>query len=96
MPGSRRIICTAWKASQYLSSLIGSPSLRLLPSKELDEIYSAASSSDLLLSLDRVPKLVKRFGMDTEEQKELERAVGQSEARLKQATEARQADKKQD
>ncbi|GAA5997600.1 Mrx19p [Rhodotorula paludigena] len=86
----------AWKASQYLSSLIGSPSLRLLPSKELDEIYSAASSSDLLLSLDRVPRLVKRFGMDTEEQKELERAVGQSEARLKQATEARQADKKQD
>ncbi|GAA6048745.1 hypothetical protein JCM3770_003939 [Rhodotorula araucariae] len=78
----------AWKATQYLGSLIGSPSLRLKPSSELDDIYSIASSSkttpDLLLTLERVPELVKRFKLSDDEGKELERAVGQSDARLKQ------------
>ncbi|GAA5854945.1 hypothetical protein JCM9279_003581 [Rhodotorula babjevae] len=80
----------AWKATQYLGSLIGSPSLRLKASPELDDIYSSASShavGDLLLTAERVPLLVKRFKMTDEESKELERAVGQSEARLRQARE---------
>lgn len=83
----------AWKATQYLGSLIGSPSLRLKASAELDEIYSSSPSSsphavsDLLLTAERVPLLVKRFRMTDEESKELERAVGQSEARLRQARE---------
>lgn len=42
---------------------------------------------DLLLTMERVPLLVKRFKMTDEESKELERAVGQSEARLRQARE---------
>ncbi|GAA5894907.1 hypothetical protein JCM8208_006103 [Rhodotorula glutinis] len=80
----------AWKATQYLGSLIGSPSLRLKPSPELDDIYSSSTShavGDLLLTMERVPLLVKRFKMTDEESKELERAVGQSEARLRQARE---------
>ncbi|GAA5927350.1 hypothetical protein JCM3775_002523 [Rhodotorula graminis] len=78
----------AWKATQYLGSLIGSPSLRLKASPELDEIYRSATPhavGDLLLTPERVPLLVKRFRMTDEESKELERAVGQSESRLRQA-----------
>ncbi|BGO96027.1 hypothetical protein NBRC10512_002445 [Rhodotorula toruloides] len=85
----------AWKASQYLSSLIGSPSLRLLPSSDLDSIYSPTPSSSpprLLLTPDRVPKLVERFKMDEEERKELERAVGQSEKRLGQVSEVEESE----
>ncbi|BGP27981.1 uncharacterized conserved protein [Rhodotorula toruloides] len=77
----------AWKASHYLSSLIGSPSLRLLPSSDLDSIYSSSSHPSpprLLLTPDRVTIIVERFKMDDEERKELERAVGQSEKRLEQ------------
>jgi hypothetical protein len=36
------------------------------------------------LTLDQVDKLTKEFGLDFEEKKELERAVGQAEERLKQ------------
>ncbi|BGP52070.1 hypothetical protein JCM10450v2_008041 [Rhodotorula kratochvilovae] len=94
----------AWKATQYLGSLVGSPSLRLKASPELDEIYASSSASssstpDLLLTPERVPQLVKRFKLTDEESKELERAVGQSEARLKQSRdEAKKAleDKKQE
>ncbi|GAA5982723.1 hypothetical protein JCM10908_006761 [Rhodotorula pacifica] len=83
----------AWKASQYLSSVIGSPSLKLVASPELDKIYDPSPpppSSEpgqgppLLLTADRVPEIVRTFGMNEEEEKELVRAVGQSEQRAKQ------------
>ncbi|GAA5931204.1 hypothetical protein JCM1841_003487 [Sporobolomyces salmonicolor] len=82
----------AWKATQYLSSLLASPrsNLALLPSPKLDQIYASSPSSTadgLLLTNDKVPRLVKEFGLGEEERKELERAVAQSETRLRQARE---------
>ena len=41
----------------------------------------------MLLTVDRVPELVRTFGMNEEEEKELVRGVGQSEARAKQTQE---------
>lgn len=82
----------AHKASSYLLSLLSSPSsnLSLTPSKALDKIYSPLpaptehSESILLLQKSQVEKLTEEFGMDFEERKELERAVGQAEERLRQ------------
>lgn len=45
----------------------------------------------MLLTVDRVPELVRTFGMNEEEEKELVRAVGQSEARAKQTQEKQKA-----
>lgn len=89
---------TAWKASQYLASVItsGSPSFQLVASPELDKIYNPSppppsstpgQGPPLLLTVDRVPELVRTFGMNEEEEKELVRAVGQSEVRAKQTLE---------
>ncbi|GAA5871764.1 hypothetical protein JCM1840_003994 [Sporobolomyces johnsonii] len=82
----------AWKATQYLSSLLASPrsNLALRPSPKLDQIYASSPSSTpdgLLLTNDKVPRLVKEFGLGEEGEKELARAVAQSEARLRQARE---------
>ncbi|GAA6059136.1 hypothetical protein JCM10212_003883 [Sporobolomyces blumeae] len=91
----------AWKASQYLLSLLSSPSsnLSLHASESLDSIYAplppATDDSTLLLTSDKVPKIVERFSMGEEEQKDLERAVGQSEDRLKQGIEREQKEKQQ-
>ncbi|GAA5990202.1 hypothetical protein JCM11641_001816 [Rhodosporidiobolus odoratus] len=65
-----------------------SPQLLLRPSKELDSLYPSSASSlqgELLLRPGVVPKLVEVFKMQEDEKKELERAVWQSEQRLKQA-----------
>lgn len=84
----------AQKASSYLLSLLSSPSsnLSLTASPALDSIYAPLPPDDhtdsrLLLTKDQVEKLTKEFGMDFEERKELERAVGQAEDRLKQGRE---------
>ncbi|GAA5908468.1 Mrx19p [Sporobolomyces salmoneus] len=83
----------AHKASSYLLSLLSSPSsnLSLTPSSTLDKIYSPLpppsddhTDSRLLLTNEQVERLTKEFGMDFEEKKELERAVGQAEERLRQ------------
>lgn len=76
--------------------MIGSPSLKLVASPELDEIYhpsppppssAPGQGPPLLLTADRVPELVKAFSLNEEEEKELIRAVGQSEQRAKQTRE---------
>lgn len=50
----------------------------------------------MLLTVDRVPELVRTFGMNEEEEKELVRAVGQSEARAKQTQEKKKAESQKD
>ncbi|KWU45218.1 hypothetical protein RHOSPDRAFT_25285 [Rhodotorula sp. JG-1b] len=98
---------TTWKASQYLASVItsGSPSFQLVASPELDKIYDPSppppsstpgQGPPLLLTVDRVPELVRTFGMNEEEEKELMRAVGQSEARAKQTQEKKKAESQKD
>jgi hypothetical protein len=86
----------AHKASSYLLSLLTeSPShLQLLPSSPLNKIYSSSSSSssssppsDVLLTLEKVDAIAKEFGMNDEERKELERAVGQVQKRLEKELE---------
>lgn len=88
----------AWKASQYLASAIESSELQLVASPELDQIYNPSppppssapgQGPPLLLTVDRVPEIVRAFGMNEEEEKELVRAVGQSEQRAKQTQDSR-------
>lgn len=78
----------AWKASQYLQSLLSAQQLSLTASQQLDTIYSATKHSSapdqLLLTKEKVPKLVQAFGLSGEEAGELRRVVVQSEQRLKQ------------
>ncbi|SGY84924.1 BQ5605_C009g05727 [Microbotryum silenes-dioicae] len=96
---------TAWKASQYLSTLLSTSQLSLTPSKELDKIYSSpsptsptSSENQVVLTMSKVPEIVRTFGLSGEEEGELKRAVVQCELRLKQLNgegEARQAGKKE-
>ncbi|GAA5869388.1 hypothetical protein JCM8547_008661 [Rhodosporidiobolus lusitaniae] len=85
----------AYKASSYLLSLLTShPShLRPVPSSALDNVYSSSpsssSSSQLLLTKETIPRLAKEFGMNDEETKELERAAGQTEERVRKGEEER-------
>lgn len=85
-PGSR----AAWKASQYLKSLLSASQIDIVASEQLDSIYSAQKNStapdQLLLTLEKVPKIVKAFGLSEEEAAELKRAVVQSEQRVKQVS----------
>ncbi|KDE07124.1 hypothetical protein MVLG_02529 [Microbotryum lychnidis-dioicae p1A1 Lamole] len=95
----------AWKASQYLSTLLSTSQLSLTPSKELDKIYSSpsptsptSSENQVVLTMSKVPEIVRTFGLSGEEEGELKRAVVQCELRLKQLNgegEARQAGKKE-
>ncbi|GAA5963989.1 hypothetical protein JCM3765_007829 [Sporobolomyces pararoseus] len=93
----------AHKSSSYLLSLLSSPSsnLTLTASPILDKIYAPlpphddpTADSRLLLTNEKVEKLLKEFKMDDfEERKELERAVGQAEERLKQGRSQEEKDK---
>lgn len=80
---------TAWKSSQYLAKLLSTAQIQFVPSPELDKIYSStpppssSSPSDLLLTLEKVPLLVKAFSMNEEEGNALRRGVVQAEMRLK-------------
>ncbi|GAA6013841.1 hypothetical protein JCM11491_000442 [Sporobolomyces phaffii] len=78
----------AHQASAYLLSLLESPAsnLTLTASSSLDAIYAPLPDSDsvLLLNQQRVERFTQEFGIEYEEQKELERAVGQADERLKQ------------
>ncbi|GAA5883980.1 hypothetical protein JCM6882_002091 [Rhodosporidiobolus microsporus] len=76
--------------------------LQLKPSDALDEIYSQSSSTSsssaspsapatVLLNNAMVSRLAERFHLSTEERKELERAVLQSEERAKQGLEKAEA-----
>ncbi|GAA5979364.1 hypothetical protein JCM5350_003881 [Sporobolomyces pararoseus] len=96
----------AHKSSSYLLSLLSSPSsnLTLTASPILDKIYSPlpphddpSGDSRLLLTNEKVEKLLKEFKLDDfEERKELERAVGQAEDRLKQGRHDQQEEKEKD
>ncbi|SCZ98357.1 BZ3500_MvSof-1268-A1-R1_Chr3-2g06318 [Microbotryum saponariae] len=97
----------AWKASQYLSTLLSTSQLSLTPSKELDKIYSSTSTStssttssenQVVLTMSKVPEIVRTFGLSGEEEGELKRAVVQCELRVKQLNgegEAKQGGKKE-
>ncbi|BGP20607.1 hypothetical protein JCM10213_007141 [Rhodosporidiobolus nylandii] len=70
--------------------------LRLLPSRELDSLYSTTTPSttsepqgegELLLTPSLIPHLVRLFRLHDDERKELERAVWQSGERLRQVRE---------
>ncbi|GAA6015125.1 hypothetical protein JCM10207_003610 [Rhodosporidiobolus poonsookiae] len=94
----------AYKASSYLLSLLSPPfassHLKLLPSPALDAVYADAAKtgagrSEVLLGQEQVKEIVKRFGLQEEERKELERAVWQSEQRAK-AEDAQEAKARSD
>ncbi|SCV74612.1 BQ2448_7641 [Microbotryum intermedium] len=82
----------AWKASQYLSTLLSTSQLSLTPSKELDKIYSNTNNTSIspstenqvVLTMPKVPEIVRTFGLSGEEEGELKRAVVQCEMRVKQ------------
>lgn len=80
----------AWKASQYLKSLLSASQIDIVASTELDTIYGTQKNSSapdqLLLTKEKVPKIVKAFGLSEEEAGELRRAVVQSEQRLRQVS----------
>ena len=78
---------TAWKSSQYLASLLSTSQIQFIPSPELDKIYTPppstqAQTTDLLLTLEKVPLLVKTFSMNDEEANALRRGVVQAQIRL--------------
>ena len=78
----------AWKSSQYLASLLSTSQIQFVPSPELDKIYSSiptssSTPSDLLLTMEKVPLLVKAFDMSEDEGNALRRGVVQAEMRLK-------------
>ncbi|GAA5836253.1 hypothetical protein JCM11251_001443 [Rhodosporidiobolus azoricus] len=89
----------AHKASDYLLHLFSpsssasssdkTPYFSTEASSELDDIYSSTSSSpstssDVLLSNDQIARITDLFSLTLEEQKELERAVLQTEQRAEQ------------
>ncbi|KAK4705017.1 hypothetical protein P7C70_g1188, partial [Phenoliferia sp. Uapishka_3] len=79
------LLHSAWKASSYLNSLLTASQITLEPSASLDTVYDSSSSTpDLLLTVDKVPKIVEAFKLNEDEAAELRRAVTQAEARLKQ------------
>lgn len=90
------MLCTAWKASQYLNNLISASQIDLVPSPQLDTIYKVSKpaiaaptsrdeGAELLLTLDKVPRIVHTFALTDDEGQELRRAITQADARLAQA-----------
>lgn len=77
----------AWKASEYLASVLASDGqLVITPSEELDAIFSGVGrdSQGLLLTEDRAREVVRVMGLEQEEATELLRAVTQAGQRLEQ------------
>lgn len=71
--------------------MLSSSQLNITASSELDGIYestpaSSSSPKQLLLTQEKVPKLVEAFSLSEEEFSELRRAVAQSEQRLQQVS----------
>lgn len=100
------MVSAAWKASQYLNNLISASQIDLVPSPQLDTIYKVSKpaiaaptardeGAELLLTLDKVPRIVHTFELTADEGHELRRAIGQADARLAQAlkTDAELAEK---
>lgn len=87
----------AWKASAYLNSLLTDSQITLEPSASLDAVYARSPSAPntLLLTLDKVPAIVKAFGLEEEEALELRRAVGQAKDRLAQGATVEEAEEKE-
>lgn len=80
---------SAWKSSQYLNSLISTAQIELVSSHQLESVYSGTSTStpskdgELLLTLDKVPKIGQAFKLSEDETAELRRAVVQADDRMK-------------
>lgn len=77
----------AWKASEYLASVLASDGqLKLTASDELDQIFSGVSrdSQGLLLTEARAKEVVEVMALEQEEATELLRAVTQAGQRLEQ------------
>ncbi|KAM0789869.1 hypothetical protein ACM66B_006715 [Microbotryomycetes sp. NB124-2] len=70
----------AWKASQYLRELLSASQIQIKPAEVLDKIYGdqtapSGSRQDVLLTVDKVPRICEAFELGEEEAGELRRAI---------------------
>ncbi|KAK4046031.1 hypothetical protein OIV83_006420 [Microbotryomycetes sp. JL201] len=75
----------AWKASQYLRELLSASQIQVKPAEVLDKIYHGEGEhQEVLLTVEKVPRICEAFDLGEEEAGELKRAVVQTAERLKQ------------
>jgi hypothetical protein len=79
-------VATAYRASQYLESLLSHEFLEPSPSTELDEVYASATASSaepqMLLTRDAIPRITALFELPPSAGAELHRAMEQARMRV--------------
>ena len=75
----------AYRASQYLSTLVENKVISPEPNDNLNAVYSTTPDTQLLLSRESVPALVSSFDLSKSATKDIYRAIEQANTRFEKA-----------